>query len=197
MAVDIPRKSLLFGMLLLSDVLRFGLAMWRPSFWSQDCDLDKAGEKTRGFYDEPEVFHIYEENPRFLSAPEEFCRFGCLRYIYNIYDIFDVQSHSKTVSHINIITTLQKHHLAACAVRPCSSCKTSSSGNSSHYPKTSLLHADWFAPGCQPPWNPKKHMNWLGQWHWPGNMTSQHMLALVEAAVVAKCCKSGLTSRWS
>ena len=29
-----------------------------------------------------EVFHIYEENPRFLSAPEEFCRFGCLRYIY-------------------------------------------------------------------------------------------------------------------
>ena len=118
-------------------------------------------------------------------------------YIYNIYDIFDVQSHSKTVSHINIITTLQKHHLAACAVRPCSSCKTSSSGNSSHYPNTSLLHADWFAPGCQPPWNPKKHMNWLGQWHWPGNMTSQHMLALVEAAVVAKCCKSGLTSRWS
>jgi hypothetical protein len=88
MAVDIPRKSLLFGMLLLSDVLRFGLAMWRPSFWSQDCDLDKAGEKTRGFYDEPEVFHIYEENPRFLSAPEEFCRFGCLRYIY----VFTIQN---------------------------------------------------------------------------------------------------------
>ena len=76
-----------------------------------------------------------------------------------------------------------QHHPAAtspacAAVQPCSSCKTSSAGNYPHYPNTSPPHATWFAPGCQPPWTPRKHMNWLGQWccmgqgTWQVNMTS-------------------------